>query len=384
MIHRKSITRSFFFYLVVLFAFSFGGAYLADMFLEVDVYSKPFSYYFVGGVFLLVFIGFYYNFSRPFRIVMRQVKLVLTGRPYKKILTDRNDEIGILAHFFNEVTANFEKVTSQLKEREKIHSEMEVASNIQKDVLPTQTPQIAGLDVMAKTRFADDLGGDCFGFIKKGEGHLMYIGDVTGHGLPAALVMMMVSTLLDTYAEMCEKALQVVVNTNKQLKPRIKATMFMTMLLLSWDPEQKRMSFVGAGHEYLFVYRKAVGTVEKIPAGGIALGMVPDNSALVKEVDLDLAEGDVILLFSDGITEARDDNGEMYGENRLMSSFTEHAAQFDASGILFHIAQDFSNFTGDHEQEDDMTLICIKYNGINSEASEPKQVSTNWDENNAS
>lgn len=321
-------------------------------------FAGAFSFFFV-----IAAGAFGYLVVRPMGRILRQIKLLLTGRPYQRIYTDRTDEIGVISYFFNEVTQNIENVSGQLKEGKKMESDLETASKIQRDVLPDETPNITGLDIVAKTRFADDLGGDCFGFIERGSEHLMYVGDVTGHGVPAALVMMMVSTLLATFAEMGQSAYEVVVNTNKQLKPRIKATMFMTMVLLSWDALKQKMTYVGAGHEYLFIYRKASGQVEKLKTGGIALGMIPDNSALVKEIDLELNVGDVVLLFSDGITEARNDADEMFGEDRLEQSFKDYAPQYESSGVMFHIAKDFAEFTGNHEQEDDMTMICIRYAG---------------------
>jgi serine phosphatase RsbU (regulator of sigma subunit) len=232
--------------------------------------------------------------------------------------------------------------------------------------------------LVAKTRFADELGGDCFGFIQKHNRFATYIGDVTGHGLPAALVMVMVNTLMDVFSDVSDDYRQLVINTNKHLKPRIKATMFMTMLMLIWDHQKKSMSFIGAGHEYLFVYRAVLGTVEKIPAGGIALGMIPDNSALIKETDLKLNVGDVVLLFSDGISEARNPEGEMYGENRLQAAFMKYASRYTSAGIIYHIASEFAEFTKDAVQEDDMSIICIKYTGEGVERSEGVEKSTNW------
>ena len=168
----------------------------------------------------------------------------------------------------------------------------------------------------------------------------------------------------------------IVVNTNKMLKPRIKAAMFMTMVMLKWDHLKKKMTYVGAGHEYLLIYRSATGQVESKPAGGVALGMVPDNSKLVKEQEVNLEDGDMIIVYTDGITEAKNDKGEMFGVERLIESIKKYAAQYGPEGVTHHTAIDFSQYVGDHEQEDDITLMVIKY--TEQENKEQADKSTNW------
>jgi sigma-B regulation protein RsbU (phosphoserine phosphatase) len=359
-VFRFSILRK-----ILFFSLTFALASIAILWALQGFFNGGFWYFtaFVLGLILMSTFAFYLLFIRPLGVVLSQVRLLLSGREFKKILTNRTDEVGFLAYFFNEVTKNFEEVSKRLASQEKLESEMQLASSIQREILPQQVPQFPGFEIVAKTRFADDLGGDCYGFVSKGDRHLTYVGDVTGHGLPAALVMMMVSTLLDVYAGVHAQAKDIVAAANRQLKPRIKATMFMTMVLLAWDSAQRKLSFVGAGHEYLFVYRKHTGVVERIPAGGIALGMVPEISALIAEKEISLEVGDSVLIFSDGIVEARNQKEEMFGFDRLAESFGAHAATYSAEGVVFHISRDFGLFCGDHEQDDDITLICMLYKG---------------------
>ena len=105
--------------------------------------------------FLLVYL---YEIVRPFEIVLKQIKNLLTGRKYNRIYTTRIDEIGTIAHFFNEVTKNLEKISGQLKEGKRMLGELEVAAEIQKEILPMESPNIPGLDIIAKTRSAAELG----------------------------------------------------------------------------------------------------------------------------------------------------------------------------------------------------------------------------------
>lgn len=333
-------------------------------------------------VFLLYFLLVYLNeIVRPFEVILSQIKNLLTGRKYNRIYTKRVDEIGTIAHFFNEVTKDLEKISGQLKEGKRMLGELEVAAQIQKDILPVEAPNIPGLDIIAKTRPAAELGGDNFDFITEKDNTYIYVGDVTGHGVPAALVMTIVHTLIHTFVEIYDNALDVVVQTNRRLKTRIKSTMFMTMLMLRWNHTTQKMSYVGAGHEHLLVYRAARGQCEVRMTGGIALGMIADNRKIVKELDLPLDKGDVIVLYTDGIAEARNMSGEMYGLERLKKAVELYAPQYGSEGIVYHVARDFSRYVQEHIQEDDVTLIAIRYLGPDVKmdiSSSQTPLSTNW------
>lgn len=373
---RKTLTRKISI-LLILLVIALGAAtyYLWD-----NPMNFPLTYTLIGaGVLVIIFIVITFNVvGHPLKKVTEQMKYLLTGRPYKRIFSNRVDEIGIIAQFFNEITENLETISNKLREQERMSSELEIASSIQRKILPLESPQIPGLEIVTKNRSAAEVGGDSFDFIKRPESTFMYVGDVTGHGAPAALVMMMVNTLLHTYSEIYDNLYDIVVNTNRQLKPRIKSAMFMTMVMMKWDHKAQKMTYVGAGHEYLLVYRAATAKVEAQAAGGIALGMVPDNSKLIKEQEVQLEKGDVILLYTDGITEAKNDKGEMFDVKRLKESFAKHAAQYGPEGISHHIAVDYSNYVGNTEQADDVTLMVMKYTGEGGEQAKPVDKSTKW------
>lgn len=338
---------------------------------------------FIGGlvIFLVYFLlVYYFEIVRPFKLILIEIKALLTGRPYHKIFTNRIDEIGVVAHFFNEVTKNLEKISQQLREGKRMLSELEIASQIQKDILPPEVPTVPGLDVVAKTRPCSELGGDNFDFITSKNNTFIYIGDVTGHGVPAAIVMTMVHTLINAFVEIYDKAFDVVVQTNRRLKTRIKSTMFMTMLMLRWDTVNHKMYYVGAGHEHLLVYRAAKGQCEVTMTGGIALGMVADNSKLIKELELPLEKGDVIILYTDGIAEGRNMAGEMYGLDRLKTAVEKYASQYGSEGIVYHVAGDFSRFVQNHVQEDDVTLIALRYLGPDGTMDSAVNKNITWSE----
>lgn len=307
---------------------------------------------------LYIFVHYVIN---PLNTILKEMKALLTGRRYGQIFTKRIDEIGILAHFFNEIIRSLERASTDIKTKRRLSAELDIASRIQKDILPREAPLIPSLNVLAKSRSAAEIGGDSFDFIEARGNTLIYIGDVTGHGVPSGLVMMMVDTLIDTFADMYDEADTIIVQTNKYLKPRINSTIFMTMMMFRWHHESKKMYVAGAGHEHIILFNNAEKKCEIQKCGGIALGMVEDISKIVSEREIAFQEGDILVAYSDGITEAKNLNGEMYGLDRLRKVVERSGiAEYSVTKTFRAISEDFSKFTGKHVQEDDMTLIIMK------------------------
>lgn len=362
----KSILRRIFIYLFVFGAILTGAVFFSGKtgWKELD------ANFFAAAVVifaLYVLLVFLLEFARPVRVILKQMKALLAGKKYKKIYTGRNDEIGVIAHFFNEVTTSFEKVSLEIREGKRMLNELEIASSIQRAILPPQNPKVPGLDIDAKTRPAAELGGDVFDFITVGDNTFIYIGDVTGHGVPAAIVMTMVNTLIRALSELYKSGYEIVTQANRQVKNRIKSTMFMTLLLFKWDHKAQKMTYTGAGHEHVMVYKAGIGKCVVTKTGGIALGMVPDNTKLIKEIDLPLDKDDVVILYSDGLTEGRNMVGEMYGLDRLVKAVEQYCPSYGSDGIVHHIALDYSRFVQDHVQDDDVTLIAMKFVGEGQE-----------------
>ena len=315
-----------------------------------------------GGIAILTILTFFLLVSHPLNKILREFKALLTGKRYNRIYTKKMDEIGVIAHSFNAITQSLERVSTDIKDHRRISSELNIAQKIQQDLMPQSAPEIPHLDIIAKTRPAAEIGGDSFDFITKNDRTFMYIGDVTGHGVPSGLVMMIVDTLLHTFADMVENSQQLLTQVNKYLKPRIQSTMFMTMVMLQWIHETKEMKFTGAGHETIIHYKAMDNIVDNMKAGGIALGMVPDNEKLIKEQSIHFHEGDFIVLYTDGITESRNSEGEMFGEKKLVKIIEKNAEKSPSAEALFQrISTEVTHFIGDTIQQDDMTLLVIRH-----------------------
>jgi len=319
------------------------------------------------------------KFVKPLDNITRQISSVIASKPYKKITINSKDEFGLIGYFFNDVTKNIENISYFLKEGSRMSSDLNIAADIQRSVLPKEIPVIEFLDTVAKTRSADELGGDSFDIVKKGSEYFIYVGDVTGHGAGAGLVMMVMNTLFDLLLPTSETTLDLAISINKELKPRVNAALFMTSVFFRWNPETKEMFYTGAGHEHILVYRANEGITEVIVTGGIALAMSPDISKIAKEKQIMLNDQDIILLYSDGITEATNDSGELYGLERLKDSVNRNASLGSSLNVFEGVSRDVISYVGDTAQKDDMTLVVMRFveQGYNSDRKE-NLISTSW------
>lgn len=317
--------------------------------------------FFQIAIFSGIFFGFLFFISRPLDGVTKQIRRLLGGQKYYRLRPSGVDEVAVITHFFNEITRNIESISADMHIQKKLSTELSVASQIQRDILPKFAPVLSGLDVVARTRSANELGGDSFDFIQIQNGTLMYVGDVSGHGVPAGLIMTMANTLMHVFSQFGHSPKEILVKTNEMLHGRISNERFMTMVMLRWDESEKRMFFTGAGHEHILIYRAQRREVEVIRTGGVALRIVPEIAHLIEEKPLSLSESDIVLLYTDGILEARNPGGEMYGLQRLVKSLEKSAHNAKNTDRIFEkMTEDFSSFVRDTEQADDITLLLVR------------------------
>ncbi|MCX6734080.1 MAG: SpoIIE family protein phosphatase [Candidatus Peregrinibacteria bacterium] len=334
--------------------------YIFGSYYHLSFVPFGFIYYGLAGLFVLLAFVFWFSVSRPLKGIIMQMQALLTGREYKKFFTDRVDEVGIMAHFFNEITRSLHRFSGDVAESKRMAGELEIASSLQHDILPRVAPQIPGLVVAIQTKSAAEVGGDSFGFIPVKDAAYLYIGDAAGDSVAAGILMTMVNTLVTVYSEIARSAQEMIYHVNRQLKRKIHSTLFMTMTLLKWDVTARVMSFVGAGHEYILTYSMKTGRCEATPSGGIALGMVPDNSKLIKEQTLAFENTDLIVLYTDGVIKCKNTAGEEFGLKRLEEAIAKYASQYSPVATLEKIMADVASFIAGTSQLDDMTLIAIQ------------------------
>ena len=244
--------------------------------------------------------------------------------------------------------------------QERKMTELKLASKIQDQLIPDNVPVIDGLDLAARVRPAGEIGGDIYDFLPINDKRLLfYLGDVTGHGIPAGIISSIANALFFGYALEADLK-KILVDVNRVMKAKTMPTMFMTLCLMDWDAVTKKFNYASAGHEQLVHFKAATGKSELEPAGGIALGMLPDISKTVTVNEVNFQVGDFLVVYSDGIPEAWKNEKETYGMERLQQIIEKCGQLKTAEEIMNAIIADVDAFRAGYEQMDDITILVIK------------------------
>ena len=249
----------------------------------------------------------------------------------------------------------------EARERERLAHELRVARIIQQTLLPHEVPELNGWELAAHWEPASEVGGDFYDFIPLPDGRMVIlIADVTDKGVPAALVMATTRSLLRSTIEHSSSPGDVLARVNDLLCPDIPPNMFVTCLLLVLDPQSGELQFANAGHS--LPLHSSEDQVLEWRATGMPLGLMPGMD--YEEKTLHLQSCDRLLLYSDGLSEAHNPQGEMFGTPRiraLLSGFPDEAAAIDFNSLIDYLFLGLENYTGPGwEQEDDVTFVTIE------------------------
>src|SRR5215213_1634521 len=264
-------------------------------------------------------------------------------------------QVATAIHMRREIQAREQRLRLEAHARERIEQELHVARRIQQASLPEAVPALEGWEISTRYRPAREVGGDFFDFLELEDGRLgLVVGDATGKGVPAALVMSTTCGMLRAVAQSSEYSPgEVLQRVNEALATRIPANMFVTCFYGVLDPESGCFTYANAGHDLPYVRRG--GDAEELMARGMPLGLMPGMSYEEKEIIL--GAGEAALFYSDGLVEAHNPEGEMFGFPRLQALVAEHAGK----GLLVDfLMEELHSFTGERwEQEDDITLVTL-------------------------
>ena len=287
-------------------------------------------------------------------------QLTIHWKKFKKIKINRVDDIWIIAHFINQVIDKVKKHSDELIKWRRVIGEVNTASEIQKSILPKTVPEwVIGLDVVARSKASSEVWWDSFDVISSWDDDtLFYIWDVTGHWVPAALVMTMVNAAFRSFATSWLNPKEIFSKVNDLLLLKIKTNHFMSTVMLRWDNRTQKMHYTGAWHETILHYVKKTWKVKNIKSGWIALKMVENISKFTQEKEIDFQSGDTLFLYSDWITEAKNELWERYWVNRIIKVLEQHWV--DSSKNIFKVfTKDFSSYVWNAEQRDDATVIIL-------------------------
>ena len=249
-----------------------------------------------------------------------------------------------------------EMLDQERHQRELLEQELEVARRIQQASLPKEMPTLEEWQITPYYQPAREVGGDFYDFLDLADGRLgVVVGDATGKGVPAALMMASTRSTLRAVAQASQSPGDALRRVNDPLATDIPQNMFVTCFYAILDPKSGTLSYANAGHDLPYLYHG--GDCQELRARGMPLGLMPKMSYEENEMVLD--SGETALFYSDGLVEAHDPEGEMFGFPRLRALIAQHGAEERSLGEF--LMEELYTFVGDGwEQEDDITLLTLR------------------------
>lgn len=296
------------------------------------------------------------NLSRPFTEIVQVLRKISRGNFNDRVQVTTNDEIGYTGDVINEMTIG-------LKERDQMRRSLEIAMDVQRNLLPKKNPEIKGLDIAGKSIYCDETGGDYYDFIEFDELEPkrigVVVGDVSGHGISSALLMASARAFLRQRAVISGTIGQIVSDVNRQIARDVADSgNFMTLFFMIINTTEKKLTWIRAGHDPALLYDPKIGNIIELKGTGLPLG-VNENQEYQANEKLDLSPGQIIVLGTDGIWEARNAQGQMFGKESIRR-ILKAKVDCDANSIREAIVDALIQFLGDAKTEDDITLVIIK------------------------
>lgn len=336
---------------------------------HIDGQTNRILHIFAGLFFILLIVVILLSVLLA-RIITRPVELLRQGTVALgkgdldyHLTIETGDEFEVLAHSFNTMAAdlkqNIEDLRRTTAEKERYAKEMEIAKEIQNNFLPEFTPTIPGIELAATTLPAMEIGGDLYDFIPvPKERWGLAIADVSGKGVSAALFMALCSTLIRVSGGAEADPSVVLEHANQLIYADGRSSMFITIFYGVLDPAKRSFTYVNAGHNPPMLVRGDPPYVRTLEEGRcIALGVVPEVTITCAELVLE--PGDLIVMYTDGVTEAFNPLDEEFGEERLIDFLQKHR-NFPVQEIIDGLIDEIRRFCGSAPQSDDITLVIVR------------------------
>ncbi len=329
--------------------------------LRVDYLQLILLVWLIGaaGLFLLVYLV-----MNPFRRLAEWVKQMGQPGVVEEMDIDASTEVGEIAQAFSEITQKLRVSQENLAEQERLQKEMQVAQEIQQTLLPSEFPELEGYQIASYYEAAKEVGGDYFDFVEVDKDTLgIVVGDVSGKGVPGSLVMTMIRTALRTEARGVKDAAEVLTKVNDFVVNDMKKGMFVTLFYVIIDSKRRRLNYASAGHNPMILYRASTQQTYYLNPRGFPIGIsLPDSHLFRKSIESDtiaLTEDDILIIYTDGITEAMNQKRQLFGEERFLEGIRKNG-NLAADTFVENLQQDILSFTEGMAQNDDITLVSIK------------------------
>lgn len=299
--------------------------------------------------------------TRPINILAEGARITGSGDLNHKIEIKKRNELGLLADTFNAMTEGLKMARSAELERHALEKELEIARKIQDSLLPKTFPDMEKYDAAAFYKPAKEIGGDYYDVIQLGGGRFgIVVADVSGKGIPAALIMTMLSGILNIEARANTDSVRVMTKLNNTLLTKVTGSMFATVFYAVLDVKNNSVEMVSAGHHEVLVYSAALRTVGYYCPKGAAIGIL-QGEAFGKKLEkklFSIEPGDKLLFFTDGISDARAGSGERFGMERVRQLFQANGEKACAD-VTANLLAGIEKFTGGQEQSDDIAVLSI-------------------------
>ncbi len=320
--------------------------------LQIALYTNVFIY--IGiGIYLTGLVS--KNLTIPFTEIIQTLRDVRNGHFNKKVQVTTNDEIGYTGDAINEMTEG-------LKERQRLQKSMDIAMEVQQNLLPSQAPQIDGLDIAGTSIYCEETGGDYYDYFITGENSqtkiCVVVGDVADHGIPSALLMTTARAFLRQRTARSGELDEVVSDVNLQLTQDVEESgRFMTLFICEIDRAKQIIQWVNAGHDPAIIYDRSREVFEELTGNALPLGV--SMTAAYQKLDKKIAPGQIIMMGTDGIWEAQSPTGEMFGKDRFKDIIRQNAGQ-PSKEIIQKVIKAVDSFCHPLAKTDDTTLVVTK------------------------
>lgn len=330
----------------------------------LDGIYATFIHFIIIMVIAILVISFWLSrtITRPIVALTEGAKAIGRGELDYRVEVTTDDEFGTLARAFNRMASDLKEHMSELArttaDKESFLKELEIARRLQRRLLPDQPPSIPGYDIAADNMPAREVGGDFFDFIPMTEDRWGFvIADVSGKGITAAIFMGLSRTIVRATMTRTLDISSSLQQANDLICRDSTSGMFVTLFYAVPIPEERKLRYVNAGHNPPLLLRKGSDEMVALRGKGIALG-VKQNIRLEENV-IDIGPGDTLVLYTDGVTEAVNEKGEAFGEERLKLAIRE-SRDATAREIILRIQDAVIAFAGTMHQFDDITLLVAK------------------------
>jgi len=316
----------------------------------------------------VLYVGTYFLIDRivsPFHSLADWVHQVGQGTVDEdEIDIDASDELGEIAQAFNKMTSKFREAQVSVIEQQRLQKELQVAQEIQQMLLPSDFPQVKGYDLASFYEAAKEVGGDLFDFVEVDKDTLgICVADVAGKGVPGSLIMTMIRTALRLEARGNKNPADVLSRVNRFVTDDMKRGMFVTMFYMVLDSRNRMIHYASAGHNPMILYRGSNKQTYFLNPSGFPVGIqLPDISLFERKIEQDsirLREDDMLVLYTDGITEAMNPKRELYREERFLDAIRSNS-HYDVTDFITNIKDDIKSHTQSYPQNDDITFVAVK------------------------